>query len=146
MKLLFVLFPLCCLKVREVLLGWRQARSSGDMERLEAKLKTLLQNLDVNREALQAKGHPEADTQALRTLYTDLTQDSTLQDLHQIGSQTLTADNMATLNHLYTLMKEVLADGKCLYGRSDKLKARMNYTLRQLLKRVRTERDGESEA
>ncbi|PJJ58666.1 hypothetical protein [Hymenobacter chitinivorans] len=124
----------------------RQARSSGDVERLESKLKSLLQNLDANQAALQAKGHPAADTQALRTLYADLTQDTTLQDLHQSTQPTLTADNMATLNHLYALMQEVLADGKSLYGRSDKVKARSSYTLRQLLKRVRTERGGESEA
>lgn len=82
----------------------------------------------------------------LRTLYTHLNQDTTLQDLHQTGSKSLTGENVATLNHLCALMQEVLADGKSLYGRSDKVKARTNYTLRQLLKRVRTERDGESEA
>ncbi|UOQ54834.1 hypothetical protein [Hymenobacter cellulosivorans] len=134
--------PAASFGIKEV----RQARTSGDMERLEARLKALLQNLDANREALAAKGHPEADTTALRTLYTDLTQDTTLQDLYQTGSQGLTAENITTLNHLYALMQEVMADGKSLYGRSDKVKARTNYTLRQLLKRVRTERDGESEA
>ncbi|UOQ74093.1 hypothetical protein [Hymenobacter cellulosilyticus] len=129
--------PAAAFGIKEV----RQARSSGDMERLEARLNTLLQNLDANREALQAKGHPQADTDALRSLYTDLTQDTTLQDLHQTGSQGLTAENTTTLNHLYALMQEVLADGKSLYGRTDKVKARTNYTLRQLLKRVRTERE-----
>lgn len=121
----------------------KQARSSGDMERLEARLKTLIQNLDANHEALQAKGHPVADTDALRTLHTDLAQDTTLQDMHQSTQPSLTADNITTLNHLYELMQEVMADGKSLYDSSNKVKARSNYTLSQLLKRVRTERDGE---
>ncbi|MCB2379228.1 hypothetical protein LGH70_16640 [Hymenobacter sp. BT635] len=129
--------PAASFGIKEV----RQARTSGDMERLEAKLNTLLQNLDANQAALQAKGHPIADTQALRTLYTDLTQDTTLQDLHQTSQQSATADNINTLNHLYALMQEVMADGKSLYARTDKVKARTNYTVRQLLKRVRTERE-----
>ncbi|MCB2409747.1 hypothetical protein [Hymenobacter lucidus] len=132
--------PAAAFGIKEV----RQARSSGDMERLETKLKTLVQNLDANLPALQAKGHPAAATTALRTLQADLAQDTTLQDL-QIGSRKeLTADNMTTLNHLYALMKDVLADGKSLYARSDKAKARNSYTLSQLLKRVRTEHGGES--
>ncbi|TGE25883.1 hypothetical protein E5K00_12050 [Hymenobacter aquaticus] len=123
----------------------RAARNSGDMERLEDRLKTLLQNLDANQAALAAKGHPAADTAALRTLHTDLAQDTTLQDLHQTSNQGLTADNLTTLNHLYALMTEVLADGKSLYARTDKVKARTNYTLNQLLKRVRTERGDDKE-
>lgn len=132
--------PAAAFGIREV----RQARSSGDMERLETKLKALLQNVDANQAALAAKGHPAADTAALRTLLTDLAEDTTLQDLHQGTQKALTADNVATLNHLYALMQTVLADGKSLYGRSDKVKAQ-NYTLSQLLKRVRREQGGKSE-
>ena len=87
---------------------------------------------------------PAADTAALRALLTDLAQDTTLQDLHQGTQKALTADNVATLNHLYALMQTVLADGKSLYGRSDKVKAQ-NYTLSQLLKRVRREQGSQPE-
>jgi hypothetical protein len=50
-----------------------------------------------------------------------------------------TEENMAVLNALYEPMTHLFSDGKALYGRSDKAKAE-DYTLRQLLRRVRHER------
>ncbi|GAA4372122.1 hypothetical protein [Hymenobacter koreensis] len=43
------------------------------------------------------------------------------------------------LNHLYALLRELMADGKSLYRGVDKAKEK-NYTLAQLLKRVQQER------
>ena len=116
----------------------RDAASAEDAERLELALKTLLQNLDDNAAALAAKGHKAAETAQLRGLREALAEGSTAQDLAQTSQQTVTQANLTVLNHLFRLMRELMADGKSLYRGVDKAKAK-NYTLTQLLKRVRRE-------
>lgn len=117
----------------------RDALVAEDPERLELALKTLLENLEANAAALAAKGHQAADTELLRTLRGQLAAASTAQDVAQTAQQGVTQENVVTLNQLYALMRELLADGKSLYRGVDKVKER-NYTLAQLLKRVRRER------
>jgi hypothetical protein len=122
------------------MLGIQAARTAyrlADWERLDTALKLLLQNLADNAAALAPTGHTAAETTKLRTLHEQMMADSAAQDASQTGTQRLTAANMATLNHLYALMARVLADGKSLYKGVNKAKLK-GYTLRELLKRVRT--------
>ncbi|WP_400192211.1 hypothetical protein [Hymenobacter sp. B81] len=116
----------------------RAAREAEDVEELEEALGTLLQNVDANAAALAAKGHAAADTAALRGMATALATDLTEQDLTQMRQQRLTQEGVRLYNHLWALVREVLADGKSQYRGVDRAKER-SYTLTQLLKRVRQE-------
>lgn len=116
----------------------RDAAKADDVERLELALKTLLQNLDDNVAALAAKGHKPEETEQLRTLRQALAAGSTAQDVAQTSQQEVTQQNTRVLNELYRLLQELMADGKSLYRGVDKAKVK-NYTLAQLLKRVRRE-------
>ncbi|GAB3831485.1 hypothetical protein GCM10028821_21220 [Hymenobacter jeollabukensis] len=116
----------------------RDAREANDPERLELALKTLLQNLDANAAALQAKGHKAEETEQLRALRQELAAGSTAQDVAQTRQQGVTQEATQVLNELFRLMQELMADGKSLYRGVDKAKVK-NYTLTQLLKRVRRE-------
>ncbi|RAK63886.1 hypothetical protein DLM85_20275 [Hymenobacter edaphi] len=122
----------------------RDAVVAEDPERLELALKTLLQNLEANAAALQAKGHKAEETEQLRTLRQTLAAGSTAQDVAQTRQQGVTQENLQALSHLCQLMQELMADGKSLYRGVDKAKVK-NYTLTQLLKRVRREREAKEE-
>lgn len=130
--------PLKKLGIREV----RTAYESGDLEALDTEMKLLLRHLDANAAALAAKSHTAADTETLRTLHQTLMEGNTDQDISQTGSQRLTAANVQILTELYGAMKDVLADGKSLYRGEDPVKLK-DYTLTELLKRVRRERGEE---
>ncbi|MBG8553300.1 hypothetical protein [Hymenobacter guriensis] len=136
--------PLKKLGLKEV----RAAYASNDLENLDTALKDLLQNLTDNATALAAKGHTAAETTKIRQLHTALMADSAAQDATQTSNQRITAANITVLNQLYALMRELMQDGKSLYRGTDKAKLK-SYTLRQLLKRVRQQRqepeEGESE-
>ncbi|RTQ50840.1 hypothetical protein EJV47_09495 [Hymenobacter gummosus] len=131
------------LQVSRQAFGIRQVRAaldSKDVEAVAETLRVLLQNLDANAAALQAKGHLPAETEQLRALRTALTSGSTAQDVAQTTQQTLTQTSTQVLNRLYQLMQELMADGKSLYRGVDAAKVK-HYTLAQLLKRVRRERE-----
>ncbi len=71
--------------------------------------------------------------------------DATAQGSSFSNQRVLTAENAATLNALYDQMVALLADGKALYKSSDKARLK-DYTLDQLLKRVRREQADPAEA
>ncbi|RYU79291.1 DNA repair protein RecN [Hymenobacter persicinus] len=119
----------------------RQARNEDDHPALEAALKTLLQNVAANAAALGKKGHKAADTAQLQTLDEALVAETTGRGTQLSNQKGHTQDNTATLNALYKPITHLLTDGKALYARSDKAK-KADYTLSQVLKRVRQEREG----
>lgn len=134
------------LTVPEKAFGIRQVRvalASKDVEAVAETLRVLLQNVEANAAALEAKGQTAADTAQLRGLRKALVDGSTEQDVAQNGQQTLTHESTQVLNHLFRLMRALLADGKSLYRGINKDKVK-HYTFEQLLKRVRRER-GEAE-
>lgn len=117
----------------------RHARNTQDDPALEQALKTLLQNIGANQAALAARGQQPADTQQLQDLYDALVQGTTGQGTQLSTQMGITQENIQVLNALYQPMALLFKDGKSLYNRSDKVK-RQDYTLQQLLKRVRQER------
>jgi hypothetical protein len=121
----------------------RQARSHHDHPALEAALKTLLQNLEANKAALTKKGHKAADTAQFQALYEALVAETTGRGTQVSSQKGNTQGNTATLNALYEPITHLLKDGKALYGRSDKAK-KADYTLSEVLKRVRQERDAKA--
>lgn len=118
----------------------RLARNNDDDTALEAALKTLLQNIAANSAALVQRGQQPANTQQLQDLYNALVQNRTAQGSQLSNQKDLTQDSTATLNALYELMADLFADGKALYARENKAKLD-DYTIKQLLKRVRLERE-----
>jgi hypothetical protein len=116
----------------------REARSQGDKEDLAGDLKTVLQNVAANQEALAKKGQRPTDTQKLQALYDALVDNSTGQGTSLSTQRQLTQANVQTINELETLMQHLFDDGKSLYERSDKTRLK-DYTYKQLLKLVRRE-------
>lgn len=117
----------------------RQARNQGDKEDLAGDLKTLLQNLTANKDALEAKGQKPADTKKIQDLYDALVTSSTGQGTSVSTQRQLTQANVKTINELEKLMQHLFNDGKSLYERRDKTRLK-DYTYKQLLKLVRRER------
>lgn len=122
----------------------REARNQGDKEDLAGDLKTLLQNVAANQEALAKKGQQPTDTQKLQALYDALVDSGTSQGANTSTQRQLTQANVQTINALETLMQHLFDDGKSLYERSDKTRLK-DYTYKQLLKLVRRERAGQAE-
>jgi len=116
----------------------REARNQDDKEDLAGDLKTLLQNLAANKEALEQKGQKAADTQKIQDLYDALVASSTSQGTNTSTQRQLTQANVQTINALETLMQHLFDDGKALYGRSDKARSK-DYTYSDLMKLVRRE-------
>ena len=114
----------------------RRARNQADHEGLTGALTTLLQNIAANEPALAAQGQPAAETAQLQALHDGIAADRTAQGSGFSTQYLLTDDTIATLNALYADMAHLLADGKSLYQRADKTRAK-DYTLAQVLKRVR---------
>jgi len=123
----------------------RAARNAADHEDLADALRTLLHNISQNDKALLLKGQKPTETQQIQDLYDQLVTDSTAQGTSFSNQRVLTADNAATLNALYDQMVALLADGKALYKSSDKARLK-DYTLDQLLKRVRRDPAAPEEA
>jgi hypothetical protein len=121
----------------------RTARNQGDKEELAGDLKTLLQNLAANQDALATKGQQPADTAKIQALYDALVASSTSQGTNASTQRQLTQTNVGTVNELETLMQHLFDDGKSLYERSDKPKLK-DYTYKQLLKLVRREQVGKA--
>ena len=114
----------------------RTARNHDDHEALADDLKTLLQNLAANKDALAKKGQSPADNKKIQDLYDDLVANSTQRGTNTSTQRQLTQDNVAVVNALEQLMQHLFDDGKSLYERSNPAK-RKDYTYRQLLKQVR---------
>ncbi|MDO7877263.1 hypothetical protein Q5H93_21135 [Hymenobacter sp. ASUV-10] len=116
----------------------RRDRNDDEHEGLAESLRTLLQNIEANQDALTAKGLTEEEIKDLQTLYDNLTTDRTTQGSSLSDQRLLTADNVKLFTTLYGFIKELLEDGKSLYkdGGDAKLK---DYTLRKVLQQVRRE-------
>ncbi|WP_046244194.1 hypothetical protein [Hymenobacter terrenus] len=123
----------------------RRARNHNEKVALAAGLKTTLQNIAANEAALAKKGQKPEDTAQLQELYDDLVTNTTTQGAGTSTQKSLTQENIKVLNALYAFMQLVLADGKALYRTSDKAKL-ADYTFKQLLKRVRRDRQGDTAA
>ncbi len=117
----------------------REARNHEDKEALADDLKTLLQNVAENQEALAKKGQKPADTKKIQDLYDDLVTNATSQGTNTSTRRLLTQDNVKVINALEMPMQEIFDDGKAIYERSNPAKLK-DYTYKQLLKRVRLER------
>ena len=114
----------------------RTARNQGDKESLADDLKTLLQNVAANQQALKTKGQQPADTKKIQDLYDALVASSTSQGTSASTQRQLTQAHVDTINALEKLMQHLFDDGKSLYERSDKPRLK-DYTYKQLLKQVR---------
>lgn len=123
----------------------REARTQGDKEELADDLKTLLQNVAANKDALEAKGQKPADTKKIQDLYDALVASTTSQGTNASTQRQLTQANVGTINELEKLMQHLLDDGKSLYERSDKTRLK-DYIYKQLLKLVRREQKEEKAA
>ena len=114
----------------------RQARINQDREDLAGDLKTLLQNIAANAEALIKKGQKPAETAQIQKLYDELVKNTTGHGTSMSTQRQLTQDNTVAVRALSEPMQNLLADGKALYARTNKAKL-ADYTYKQLLKRVR---------
>lgn len=117
----------------------RRARNNDEKVPLAAALKTTLQNIKANEEALAKKGQKPEDTALLQELHDDLVTDTTDQGANTSTRRGLSQENIIVLNALFTIMQHLLNDGKDIFRTSNKAKL-ADYTYQQLLKRVRLAR------
>ena len=123
----------------------RRDRNDNEHEGLADSLKTLLQNIKTNQDALLAKGQQPAENAQIQSLYNDLVADSTAQGSGLSDQRLLTADNAKLFRALYAPLKHLLADGKSIYQTADRVKLK-DYTLRKVLQQVRREQGGDTAA
>jgi hypothetical protein len=119
----------------------RRDNNNDEHEGLAESLRTLLQNIEANRDALLTKGQKPEENVQIQELYDKLVTDSTAQGSALSDQRLLTADNVKLFRALYAPLKHLMDDGKSLYKTADKVKLQ-DYTLRKVLQQVRREQGG----
>ncbi len=123
--------------------GFRAVRrgiSASNPEDTMAALKVLLQHVNANFAALQAKGYSEEARAALVALQT------AIKHSNQTGNRLLDSrelqvqNNLKTLNALWDVITDICNTGKRLYKGADPVRTR-DYTLSHLQTRIRQERE-----
>lgn len=114
--------------------------SNKDQEELLENLKVVLQNVDDNLAALQAKGWDDEQDTELRDLRDSIKDDNAAQNLKMDEREAKVQANMGTLNELWVIMSDVMDTGRVrLYKFKNPEKAG-DYTLDKLKNRIRQEK------
>jgi hypothetical protein len=120
----------------------RKAINSGDAEKIDGKLMTLIQNITANLAALQEKGYKDADFQLLKDTKQRIFDLNTEQEAWKYDKQQAVAQNKGLFNDVLTVVKDVQATGKALYKRTNPAKA-LEYTMADILRKIRQDGGGE---
>lgn len=118
----------------------RDKISNKDQEALLENLKVVLQNVDDNLSALQAKGWTPAQDTQLRDKRQQIFDANAAQNLKMDAREAKVEENIPILNDLWATMQDVMDAGRVrLYKLTNKEKAG-DYTLSKLKNRVRQEK------
>lgn len=119
----------------------RKKLNKGDVEGVITSLRTLLKNIEANKDTLTAKGFKKATQTEMAALADTLTTDNTLQNTNLQARNQLVNDNIDLFDALYATMRDVSEVGKVIHNTlSGKPERVGDFTMAVLLRRVRAER------
>ena len=121
----------------------RKAIYSGDAEKLDGKLYTLIENITANLAPLQEKGYKDADFQTLKDKKQRIFDLNTEQKSWMYDKQQAVAQNKGLFNDVLAVVKDVQATGKALYKKTNPAKA-LEYTMADILRKIRQDGGGET--
>jgi hypothetical protein len=109
-------------------------------EGIVKQLRTLYQNLENNKAALEGVGYTAAISKQINDIITSLTTDSTAQNLKTDDRKELTRENITNMNKLWKMMSDVLDDGKKIAKEQKNAAMVKDYTFKNIQKKVRQDR------
>jgi hypothetical protein len=119
----------------------RKAIHSGDVEQLDGKLFTLVENITANFDALETKGYKDADFTILKNKKQKIFDLNTTQEAWKYDKQQAVEQNIGLFNEVLAIIKDVQMTGKALYKRSNPAKA-LEYTMADILRKIRQDGGG----
>lgn len=123
----------------KILSAVKKDLTTHNIEGAIAKIASVIQLIDANKDVLTAKGMAADFSSALATDRDYLEQENVLQNevKNQIGA--LYIANKAAYDALYAYISEIAADGKIMYAKTPKAK---EYTIAKIIERMRSGNSG----